>query len=67
MAVKVDEIRLAAARVAASHGLDLVDIEFIGPAKERILRIFLERNAEGRAQLKAAIAAGARSPSREAA
>ncbi len=59
MAVKVDEIRLAAARVAASHGLDLVDIEFIGPAKERILRIFLERNAEGRAQLKAAIAAGA--------
>jgi ribosome maturation factor RimP len=59
MAVKLDEIRLAAARVAASHGLDLVDIEFIGPAKERTLRIFLEKNVEGRAQLKAAIAAGA--------
>jgi ribosome maturation factor RimP len=58
MAVKLDEIRLAAARVAASHGLDVVDIEFIGPAKERTLRIFLEKNAEGRAQLKAAIAAG---------
>ena len=59
MAVKLDEIRSAAARVAASHGLDVVDIEFVGPAKERILRVFLEKNAEGRAQLKAAIAAGA--------
>jgi len=59
MAVKLDEIRLAAARVAASHGLDVVDIEFIGPAKERTLRIYLEKNAAGRAKLKAAIAAGA--------
>jgi ribosome maturation factor RimP len=59
MAVKLDEIRSAAARVAASHGLDVVDIEFLGPAKERTLRIYLEKNAEGRAQLKAAIAAGA--------
>ncbi len=59
MAVKLDEIRSAAARVAASHGLDVVDIEFIGPAKERTLRIFLEKNAEERARLKAAIAAGA--------
>jgi ribosome maturation factor RimP len=59
MAVKLDEIRTAAARVAASHGLDVVDIEFIGPAKERTLRIYLEKNAEGRAHLKAAIAAGA--------
>jgi ribosome maturation factor RimP len=59
MAVKLDEIRLAAARVAASHGLDVVDIEFIGPAKERTLRIYLEKNAAGRAQVKAAIEAGA--------
>jgi ribosome maturation factor RimP len=58
MAVKLDEIRSAAARVAASHGLDVVDLEFIGPAKERTLRIYLEKDAEGRAQLKAAIAAG---------
>ncbi len=58
MAVKLDEIRSAASRVAASHGLDLEDIEFIGPAKERTLRVYLEKNAEGRAQLKAAIAAG---------
>ena len=58
MAVKLDEIRAAAARVAVSHGLDVVDLEFIGPAKERTLRIVLEKNAEGRAQLRAAIAAG---------
>ncbi len=58
MAVKLDEIRAAAQRVASSHGLDVVDIEFIGPSKERTLRIFLEKNAAGRAQLKAAIAAG---------
>jgi len=59
MAVKLDEIRAAAARVAASHGLDVVDVEFIGPRKERTLRVFLEKNAEGRAALKAAVAAGA--------
>jgi len=59
MAVKLDEIRSAAERVAASHGLDVVDLEFVGPAKERTLRIYLEKNAEGRAQLKAAIQKGA--------
>jgi ribosome maturation factor RimP len=57
MAVKLEAIRSAAARVAASHGLDLVNIEFLGPAKERTLRVYLERNAEGRAKLKAAIEA----------
>ena len=55
MAVKLDEIRSAAERVAASHGLDVVDIEFIGPAKERTLRVYLEKNAEGRAQLRASL------------
>jgi ribosome maturation factor RimP len=59
MAVSLDEIRSAAQRVAASHGLDVVDIEFIGPSKERTLRVYLEKNAEGRAKLKAAIAEGA--------
>jgi ribosome maturation factor RimP len=58
MAVKLDAIRSAASRVAASHGLDVVDIEFIGPAKERSLRVYLEKNAEERARLKALIAAG---------
>jgi ribosome maturation factor RimP len=59
MAVKLEAIRAAAIRVAASHGLEVVDVEFIGPAKERTLRILLEKNAEGRAQLKAALKAGA--------
>jgi ribosome maturation factor RimP len=59
MAVKLDEIRAAADRVAASHGLDVVDVEFAGPAKERVLRVFLEKNFEGREQLKAQIAGGA--------
>ncbi len=48
----------AAQRVAESHGLDVVDVELAGPAKERVLRVFLEKNAEGRARLKAEIAAG---------
>ncbi|HEY1986926.1 MAG TPA: ribosome maturation factor RimP [Terracidiphilus sp.] len=58
MTVKLDEIRAAAQRVAASHGLDVVDLEFTGSAKERLLRIFLEKNAEGRQRLKAEIAGG---------
>src|SRR5580704_19475137 len=59
MAVSLDEIRKAAERVAASHGLDLVDIEFGGSKKDRILRVMLEKNAEGRARLKAEAEAGA--------
>lgn len=58
MAIRLDEIRNAAQRVAASHGLDVVDVEFAGPAKERALRVYLEKNAEGRERLKAQIAAG---------
>ncbi|HEU5457338.1 MAG TPA: ribosome maturation factor RimP [Terracidiphilus sp.] len=58
MAVNLDEIRSAAARVAASHGLDLVEIELVGPARERTLRVYLERNAEGRQRLRSQIASG---------
>lgn len=58
MAAMLDEIRKAADRVAASHGLDIVDVELSGPAKERVLRVFLEKNSEGRDRLKAQIAAG---------
>jgi ribosome maturation factor RimP len=58
MAVRLDEIRTAAQRVAASHGLDVVDLEFTGSTKERVLRVFLEKNAEARERLKAEIAAG---------
>jgi len=58
VAVKLDEIRKAADRVAASLGLDVVDVEFTGTAKSRTLCIYLEKNAEGRAK-QAAIAAAA--------
>ena len=61
MAVKLEAIRAAAVRVAASHGLDVVEIELAGPSKDRILRVFLEKNAEGRAKLKDAIEARAES------
>jgi ribosome maturation factor RimP len=59
MAVRLEAIRAAAERVAGSHGLDVVDLEFGGTAKERVLRIFLEKNAPARERLKAEIAAGA--------
>jgi ribosome maturation factor RimP len=59
MAVRLDEIRKAAERVAASHGLDVVEVEFAGSTKERVLRIYLEKNAEARERLRAEIAAGA--------
>ena len=58
MTARLDEIRSAAERVAASHGLDVVDVELSGPAKERVLRVFLEKNAEGRERLKAEVRAG---------
>lgn len=44
--------------MAASHGLDVVDVEFAGSSKERVLRVYLEKNAEARERLKAEIAAG---------
>ena len=59
MTATIDEIRTAAQRVAASHGLDVVDLEFAGSGKERTLRIALEKNAAGRALLQAEIAAAA--------
>jgi ribosome maturation factor RimP len=57
MAVKLDEIRKAADRVAGSLGLDVVDVEFTGAARSRILCVYLEKNAAGRATEIAAVAA----------
>lgn len=62
MAVMLDEIRKAAERVAASLGLDVVDVEFTGTAKSRILCIYLEKNADGRAAQAAKAAAAAADP-----
>ena len=59
MALQLDTIRATAERVAASHGLDVVDLEFTGGAKHRLLRVFLEKDAAGRAKLAEAAAADA--------
>jgi len=53
MALNLDQIRATAQRVAASHGLDVVDIEYQGAGKNRLLRIYIEKNAEERARLAA--------------
>ncbi|SFS20821.1 ribosome maturation factor RimP [Granulicella pectinivorans] len=53
MAIQMDAIRALAVRVAASHHLEVVDVEFSGGGKFRALRVFLEKDAEERAKLKA--------------
>jgi ribosome maturation factor RimP len=51
MALPLDTNRATADRVAASHGLEVVDVEFAGGGKHRALRVFVEKNADGRAAL----------------
>ena len=58
MALQLDQIRTTAQRVAASHGLDVIEVEYQGGSKHRILRVFIERNAERRASLAAAAETG---------
>lgn len=58
MAVLLDQIRATAQRVAASHGLDVVEIEYQGGGKHRVLRVFIEKNAEQRAKLAEAAKPG---------
>ncbi|MGI4853384.1 MAG: ribosome maturation factor RimP [Janthinobacterium lividum] len=53
MAVSMDAVRAAADRVAASHGLEVVELDLTGAGKTRALRIFIEKDAKGRAALKA--------------
>ena len=58
MAVQIEAIRATAERVAASHSLELVDVEFQGGAKFRTLRVFVEKNAAERARLAELAASG---------
>lgn len=53
MAFDLEKIRSLAARVAASHGLELVEIEFHGSAKHRLLRVYIEKDATQRTKLQA--------------
>jgi ribosome maturation factor RimP len=47
MALDVERVREIADRVAASSGLEIVDLEFLGGGKARVLRVFLDRPAAG--------------------
>jgi ribosome maturation factor RimP len=58
MALQLDEIRRLAERVAASHHLDVVDVEFGGGGKSRALRVFVEKDAAERKRLAERVAAG---------
>jgi ribosome maturation factor RimP len=58
MALQMDEIRGLAERVAASHHLEVVDVEFGGGGKSRALRVFLEKDAAERTKLAEKVAAG---------
>jgi ribosome maturation factor RimP len=57
-------VRAIADRVASSSGLEVVDLEFHGAGKGRVLRIFIEKNGEGRQALEQQLkAAGEKVPS----
>ena len=47
MALDVERVRVIADRVAASSGLEVLDIEFLGGGKARMLRVFLDKPAAG--------------------
>jgi len=58
MALQMDEIRALAERVAASHHLEVVDVEFGGGGKSRALRVFVEKDAAERKRLAERAEAG---------
>ena len=58
MALQMDEIRRLAERVAASHHLEVVEVEFGGGGKSRALRIYVEKDAAERKRMAERAAAG---------
>jgi ribosome maturation factor RimP len=59
MALDLEKIRTTADRVAASYGLEVVDVEFVGGGKHRVLRVSIEKDAAGRERLAAEAKAAA--------
>ena len=47
MALDVERVRAIADRVAASSGLEVLEVEFLGGGKARMLRVFLDKPAAG--------------------
>jgi ribosome maturation factor RimP len=59
MALALEQVREIAERVAASNGLEVVDIEFLGGGKSRMLRVFIDRLAAGNLPRTDGVGAGA--------
>src|SRR5579863_7623381 len=47
MALDVERVREIADRVAASSGLEVVEVEFLGSGKAQMLRVFLDKASAG--------------------
>src|SRR6266571_7956605 len=47
MAFEAERVREIAERVAASSGLEVVEVEILGGGKARMLRVFLDRASAG--------------------
>ena len=52
MAVSMEALRSLAERIAGRHGLEIVDVEFTGAGKQRALRVYVEKDAAAREELK---------------
>ena len=52
-----EHVRAIADRIAKSSGLEVVELEFLGGGKARALRVYIEKNAEGRHALEQQLAA----------
>ena len=58
MALDLDRVREIAERVAASSGLEVVEVEFRGSGKARMLRVFLDKPGAAGGDLLAGITHG---------
>src|SRR5271169_6474311 len=58
MALELDRVREIAERVAASSGLEVVDLEFRGSGKARMLRVFLDKPGAANGDVLAGVTHG---------
>jgi len=58
MALELDRVREIAERVAASSGLEVVDVEFRGSGNARMLRVFLDKRGAASGDVLAGVTHG---------
>jgi ribosome maturation factor RimP len=58
MALEIDRVREIAERVAASSGLEVVEVEFRGSGKARMLRVFLDKPGAAAGDILAGVTHG---------